>query len=275
MLKIFGRSMKKRIIKYVALSISSLVLLFVGWQALLIANVYMAKKTARMMIGRDYYMHDYYYADISNITYTGHNFLLYVQKPFLFSPDHFYLYSSTDGITWTEVFSSWFGGLGGSVTSKRFNRQQVFDESGELFTYIPRELGKPNAYGQYWFNFPAYNSSGVCSIKYSRFSAYNYIVSSSNCETEWHINKYKAPFLAEIEQKQYPKINLHSFDILNKLVRDNNLNINLGIAHTTYGNGKYIGVFSKINKYYLIISSDGAHYEIEELPSNVISSLAI
>ena len=47
-------------------------------------------------------MHDYYYADISNITYTGHNFLLY-KKTILFSPEHYYLYSSTDGITWTEV----------------------------------------------------------------------------------------------------------------------------------------------------------------------------
>lgn len=267
--------MKKRIIKYIAWSVASLVALFVGWQALLIANVYMAKKTARMMIGRDYYMHDYYYADISNITYTGHNFLLYVQKPFLFSPDHYYLYSSTDGIKWAEVFSSWFGGLSGSVASKIFLRQQIFNESGDLFTYIPRDLGEPEAYGQYLFNFPVYSPSNKCTIKYSRFSAYNYIISSYNCETKWHVSRYKAPFLAEIEQKQYPKINLHSFDVLNKLVRDNNLNINLGIAHTTYGNGKYIGVFSKINKYYLIISPDGVHYEIKELPSNVISSLAI
>lgn len=49
--------MKKRIIKYIARSVTPLVLLFVGWQALLVVNVYMAKNTARAMIGNDYFMH--------------------------------------------------------------------------------------------------------------------------------------------------------------------------------------------------------------------------
>ena len=245
------------------------------------------------MIGRDYYMHDYYYADISNITYTGHNFLLYVQKPFLFSPEHYYLYSSTDGVTWTEVFSSWFGGLGGSVPSETFNKQQIFDESGEWFTYIPSDAaGKivyfnydevwwtkytktsSIAYGQYSFNFPIYNSK-ECSIKYTRFSKYDYTISSHNCQTTWKVHRSKAPFLAAIEEKRYPEANLRSFNTLKDTVIKNKLSISLGVPLSTYGNGKYLGIFSKINKYYIIISSDGIHYEIRELPFNVTDSLAI
>lgn len=285
--------MKKRVIKYIAWSVISLVALFVGWQALLIANVYMAKKTARMMIGNDYYMHDYYYADISNITYTGHNFLLYVKKPFLFSPEHYYLYSSTDGITWTEVFRSWFGGLGGSVPSGTFNKQQIFDESGEWFTYIPSDAAdkvtyfnyatiwwrayiksSSMAYGQYLSNSPTYISTG-CEIEYKGFSSYNYKIFSKNCEENWRVKSNRAPSMDYPETGSYPNINRKSFKVLKNIVQTNKLLISLGIPLSTYGDGKYVGIFSRANRYYIIISLDGIHYKIHELSSNVTDSLAI
>ena len=274
MLKIFGYNVKNKIIKYIAWSVASLVLLFVAWQALLIANVYTGKGTAKAMIGNDYYMHDYYYADISNITYTGHNFLLYVQKPFLFSPKHFYLYSSKDGINWKREFTSTFGGLDGFVQNQRFGRQQIFNESGELYTYISKEQGYPDTYWRYSKNFPVYDGKN-CYVPYENNADNGSFIRSEDCSTNWIVQKFKRQRFTTIYQESYPNVNIQSFNVLKNIVQKNNLDISLGIAHTAYGNGKYIGIYKRINKYYAIISSDGIHYKSEELPSNVINSLAI
>ena len=272
--------MKKKIIKYITLSITSLVALFIGWQALLVANVYMAKKTARIMIGNDYYMHDYYYADIGNITYTGHNFLLYVQKPFLFSQKHFYIYSSKDGITWTRKFTSMFGGLEDVVPLQRFGLQQIFNESGILYGFadeqcLHKKCSFPRDY--YLVNFPVYNDK-KCTIYYqmSPGSAQDInFLNSDNCETNWDVTKANRKFSSIPDQESYPMVNLKSFTVLNNLAKRFNLNINWGVPHTTYGDGKYIGVYKQINDYYLLISSDGIHYEIRKLPSDITDSLAI
>ena len=273
--------MKKRIIKYIAWSVTSLLALFIAWQALLVANVYMAKKTARAMIGNNYYMHDYYYADISNITYKGHNFLLYVQKPFLFSPKHFYLYSSKDGTTWKREFTSMFGGLDTSFQEQRFEKQQVFDESGIWYGFadekcLYNKCSFPKDY--YLVNFPVYNKSERCSIYYqtSPSSAqFVKLLSSNNCETSWHVSTTKEKLFPIPDQESYPEVNLKSFMVLNNLAKRANLNISLGIAHTTYGVDKYVGVYKQINDYYLLISSDGVHYEVKKLPSDITDSLAI
>ena len=235
------------------------------------------------MIGRDYYMHDYYYADISNITYTGHNFLLYVQKPFLFSPKHFYIYSSKDGVTWKRKFTSMFGGLGDAVPYHGFGLQQIFDESGVWYGFDPEDClsGKCKSSKSYYLfyllNFPVYNS-GKCSIYYQTSPnsvEYVNVLNSKNCETNWHSGSTKVkPFLRPT-QESYPKDNLRGFITLNNLVKRANLNINLGIPHTIYGDGKYIGVYKQVDGYYLFISSDGIHYEIKKLPSDITSSLAI
>mgnify|MGYP003466305270 CR=1 FL=1 len=72
----------------------------------------------------------------------------------------------------------------------------------------------------------------------------------------------------------YPEDNLKAYNVLNKIVESNNLNIYLSPTLTTYGAGVYIGVFMDYSKYSVIKSEDGIHYSISSLAAQVTNSLA-
>lgn len=163
-----------------------------------------------------------------------------------------------------------FGGLGGFVQDQRFGKQQIFNESGELYGFVSNN--KIEGYWQYPKNFPVSDGKN-CSVPYEKNSDDGVLIYSKDCETYWSTKSIKIPPFTTIYQESYSKVNIHSFNVLKNIA--NRLNINLGISHTTYENGRYIGIFNKVNKYYTIISVDGIHYEVRELPSYVTDSLAI
>lgn len=72
-----------------------------------------------------------------------------------------------------------------------------------------------------------------------------------------------------------PIVNIDAYHVLHKIAQSNKLDILLDGSHTTYGDGKYVGIFYKNKQYYLIISTDGVHYEIKPALSELVSSLAI
>lgn len=241
---------------------------------------------------------DYYYTNIGGITYAKDKFYISLRKPYLFNVSYGYVYSSNNLITWQDEISSVhiptavysFSDMGKYyVESDGFSIWKS-DNSNISNDSLPREVNGNCYIVVFQSGFISPNCNGT-------WKPYNFIV---NIEEKLLLNNidgttvgdplltdgkicalYKQGILKEkLLESIYcaPKllfVNISAYHVLHKIIQTNNLDILLDGSHTTYGNGKYVGIFYKNRQYYFIISTDGVHYEIKPVPSELASSLAI
>lgn len=253
---------------------------------------------------------DYYYVNIGGITYAGNKFYVLLRKPYLFNASYGSIYSSRDLTNWQEelvknkVYTTTTStmnltdykinkdgytfvnvGVGsdeysditndllpryisgscyvidgtlGLVSSNCNEKWQPFDFISESEINIMRKIFNNRIHRNTINNI---NVNTLISVDYCKFYKEN-IFSKSSLTKEFCVSKLSA-------------VNINAYHVLYKIVQNNRLDIMLDGSHTTYGDGKYVGIFYKNKQYYFIISTDGIHYEIKPAPSELVSSLAI
>jgi hypothetical protein len=104
---------KRNVIKKsVIFSLIALFIYGVWWLFSPLASEYLQMKTTKAMTGRIYHLNDVYRPFIEKITYIDGHFIMFMTKPLLFKTGYQYIYISSDGINWQEVYRSEIGGMG-------------------------------------------------------------------------------------------------------------------------------------------------------------------
>ena len=242
---------------------------------------------------------DYYRVKIGGITYAKDKFYILLRKPYLFNVSYGYIYSSINLSNWLEEGVSLNIPTGGAYPYDidnyytDYNGYSIWksDNSNISNDSLPREISDNCYIVVFQSGFVSHNCNGDWQPYKFLTDTEKKLVSSNNSEsitadnarlTDGKICKlYQQGILKEkLLESIYcaPKLslaNINAYHVLYKIVQANKLDILLDGSHTTYGGGKYVGVFYKNKQYYFIISTDGIHYEIKPAPSELVSSLAI
>lgn len=246
----------------------------------------------RVNLGEHKTMKDMYYVNISGITYADDKFYINLIKPYVFNVFNEYVYSSKNLTNWSDEYH-YRNDTGIPVIVDSDNKQIKFATNGNFFTYLDK-YGKLNRESElkglmvkrnndcFTVSLVSYGCNGKW--KYYDVSDYSEVVrdiyfKAKNFNDFCHIifDNYPQEKLAlgYCSFQHYPKLNEDAYSVINNINKKNHLNLAIGVAHTTYGNGKYVGIFYKNKQYYFIISTDGINYKIEPVPSELTSSLAI
>lgn len=289
---------KKAVIKKNAIfSLTALLVYGVWWLFSPLLNVKSKIFWYKVNIGEEKTYSDYYYAEIGGITYIKDKFYVLLNKPYLLEIGRGYIYSSFDLRIWSEEAAQ--HGIPSASFSLYDNDKYDIDSNGytiwksnnsNISNYsLPREIND-NCYivvFQSGFVSPSCNGTWksydfLTDIEKNLVSKSESITADNTLLTDGNICKlYQQGILKEkLLESIYcaPKLslaNINAYHVLYKIVQTNKLDILLDGSHTTYGDGKYVGIFYKKKQYYFIISTDGIHYEIKPAPSELVSSLAI
>ena len=240
---------------------------------------------------------DYYYTNIGGITYVKDKFYISLRKPYLFNMSYGYIYSSNNLITWQDEVSSVhiptavysFSDIGKYYVESDGYSIWKSDSSNISNDSLPRDINNNCYIVLLQSGFVSPNCNGtwkpynfLTDIEKKLVRNNESITADEALLTDSKICKlYKQGILKErLLESIYcaPKLslaNINAYHVLYKIVQINRLEILLDGSHTTYGEGKYVGIFYKNKEYYFIISTDGVHYEIKPAPLELISSLAI
>ena len=274
-----------------------------GWMfyPLLNVGVMMLMTSPREEFGNK--LTNYYYVNIGGITYAKDKFYVLLDKPYLFKNHNGYIYSSRDLVNWSEEKSGEnlpFGMYSPAYSFYDSNEYLVIESNGHTFYkrfnndvsnyLLPRKINDDC--------YIIYRDGGYVSTSCTgNWESYSYLTSVElNTIMGRHLSKnntedsidgicsiIKDSFtdseVARLEKffclPRLTNQNILAYQVLNKIIKLNKLLINLDGSYSTYGDGKYIGIFYKNKQYYFIISTDGVHYEIKPVPEELTSSLAI
>lgn len=240
---------------------------------------------------------DYYYTNIGGITYAKDKFYISLRKPYLFNMSYGYIYSSNNLITWQDEVSSVhiptvvysFSDIGKYYVESDGYSIWKSDSSNISNDSLPRDINNNCYIVLLQSGFVSPNCNGtwkpynfLTDIEKKLVRNNESIIADEALLTDSKICKlYKQGILKKrLLESIYcaPKLslaNINAYHVLYKIVQINKLEILLDGSHTTYGEGKYVGIFYKNKQYYFIISTDGVHYEIKPVSPELVSSLAI
>lgn len=253
---------------------------------------------------------DHYYVNIGGITYAGDKFYVLLRKPYLFNASYGYIYSSRDLINWQEelvknkVYTTTTSTM--NLTDYKINKdgytfvnvgigsEEYRDITNDL---LPRYISGScyvidGTFGlislncnEKWQPFDFISESEINIVRkifnnrihknaINNISV-NTLISVDYCKLYKENIFSKSSLTKGFCMSKLPIVNIDAYHVLHKIAQSNKLDILLDGSHTTYGDGKYVGIFYKNKQYYLIISTDGVHYEIKPALSELVSSLAI
>lgn len=129
---------KKAVIeKSVIFILIALLIYGVWWLFSPLASEYLQMKTTKAMTGRIYSLKDVYRPFIEKITYVNGHFIMFMTKPVLFKAGYQYIYTSSDGVNWQEVYRSEKGGRGtGEGWNKSHAIPMEFGHQCFMYTWI-------------------------------------------------------------------------------------------------------------------------------------------
>ena len=262
------------------------------WLFFPLLSVYDERFMTGVNLGEYKTMTDYYYVNIGGITYAKDKFYVLLSKPYLFNQFHGYTYSSYDLVSWkleddgnvrlSSIIKNYPDKL--YVDSDGYVRYKD-DDSIATTGQLPRQVGNDcfiiNSQQSYvstgcnksWKQYKFFDDDEIKQLHTNSHEdsvarICSYINNTFTAEKATYLQKFFClPAL--------PKQNIKAYKVLQKLVQQNGLNLLFDGENTTYGDGKYVGIFYKNKQYYFIISTDGVHYEIKNAPEELTSSLAI
>jgi len=253
-----------------------------GWLFYPLLNVGLMMLMTSPRAERGNKLSDYYYINITGITYAKNKFYVLLSKPYLFQPRIGYIYSSEDLSLWKYEFHSNYYHFDNALL---LNSDESDNSNKAINSFLPRYI-KGNCYIMN-YNEGLYSDKCIGNwIEYNVFNDENDKLFNNQLNYNLHDVTFRCRFA-----KQYLSVdnlayidacktklyinNEMAVEVLSNIIRSNKLSITIDGSHTAYGDGKYIGIFYKNKQYYFIISTDGIHYEIKPAPSKLVSSLAI
>ena len=271
-----------------------------GWLFFPLLGVVNLKMWASGNSGVPKKISDYYHVNIGGITYAKDKFYVLLSKPYLFNRGYGYIYSSKDLLVWVEevvneempIFQY------SPVTSfYKYNDYQILESNGHVISkrfnsddsnyHLPRQVGNDCYMISINNGYISKNCSGHWDL-YTFLDKIQFKILISNYQNNNNLDDSIDGICPLIKKNhlnvnlnkffclpRLPEQNVKAFRVLNALIKKNKLAINLDGSYSTFGAGKYVGVFYKNKQYYFIISIDGIHYEIKPAPLELVSSLAI